>query len=85
MPKKELKFEQALSRLSDIVEAIEDGETTLDNAIKLYKEGLSIAQNCGDILGKYESEVLTLQKNADEAFTLAPFQPAMEAKSCMTM
>jgi len=73
MPKKELKFEQALSRLTDIVETIEDGETTLDSAIKLYKEGLTLAQNCGDILGKYESEVLTLQKDADDNFALRPF------------
>jgi len=74
MPKKDLKFEQALTRLSDIVETIEDGETTLDSAIKLYKEGLKLAQNCGDILGHYESEVMVLQKDADETFALAPFK-----------
>ena len=79
MPKKELKFEQAISRLSDIVAEIEDSETTLDNSIKLYKEGLSLAQNCGDILGKYESEVLMLQKSADEAFALTPFTEGVQA------
>ena len=79
MPKKELKFEQSLARLSDIVETIEDGDTTLDNAIKLYKEGLALAQNCGDILGRYESEVLQLQKDADGAFTLAPFGEGVKA------
>jgi len=73
MPKKELKFEQALARLSDIVIAIEDGETTLDGAIKLYKEGLTLAQKCGDTLGSYEAEVMQLQKDADEAFVLVPF------------
>ena len=79
MPKKELKFEQSLARLSDIVETIEDGDTTLDNAIKLYKEGLNLAQNCGDILGRYESEVLQLQKDADGAFALAPFGEGVKA------
>ncbi|MCL2361591.1 MAG: exodeoxyribonuclease VII small subunit [Defluviitaleaceae bacterium] len=79
MPKKELKFEQAMSRLNDIVDSIEDGETTLDKAIKLYKEGLILAQSCGDILGHYESEVLQLQKEADEAFTLAPFDVGVKA------
>ena len=73
MPVKKLKFEQALSRLSEIVEVIEDGDTTLDGAIDLYKEGLGLAKNCGEILGRYESEVLLLQKDADEAFTLTPF------------
>ena len=74
MPKKTLKFEETLSRLSDIVDTIEDGETTLDGAIKLYKEGLKLAQSCGDILGHYEAEVLVLQKEADEAFKLTPFK-----------
>jgi len=78
MPKKDHKFEQALSRLSDIVEVIEDGETTLDGAIKLYKEGLKLAGSCGDILGQYESEVLLLQKAADESFNLAPFDQGVE-------
>jgi len=79
MPKKDIKFEQALTRLSDIVDTIEDGETTLDSAIKLYKEGLKLAQNCGDILGHYESEVLLLKKDADEAFTLEPFGEGVKA------
>jgi len=73
MPKKQLSFESSLSRLSEIVEAIEDGDTTLEDAIKLYKEGLTHAQNCGDILGRYEAEVLQLQKDADGAFALEPF------------
>jgi len=73
MRKREMKFEESLARLTDIVGTIEDGETTLDNAIKLYKEGLSLAQSCGNILGHYESEVLLLTKEADEAFSLTPF------------
>jgi len=72
MPKK-LKFEEALSRLSHIVETIEDGETTLDDAVKLYKEGLKLAENCGDILGRYESEVYVLEKGANDAFSIMPF------------
>ena len=79
MPKKDMKFEQALTRLSDIVDSIEDGETTLDSAIKLYKEGLKLAQSCGQILGHYESEVLVLQKDADDAFTLMPFSEEVKA------
>ena len=74
MPRKKLKFEDAISRLSEIVDTIEDGDTTLDDAIKLYKEGLVLAQNCGDILGKYEDEVLQLQKTADDTFALKLFQ-----------
>jgi len=73
MQKKELNYEESILRLSEIVNTIEDGETTLDSAITLYKEGLVLAQNCGDILGHYKKEVLMLQKAADESFVLIPF------------
>jgi len=73
MPKKQQSFEKSLSRLSEIVVQIEDGETTLEEAIKLYKEGLTHAEDCGNILGRYEAEVLQLQKDADGAFALTPF------------
>ena len=73
MPANRIKFEDAISRLTVIVSTIEDGETTLDGAITLYKEGLTLAQKCGDILGSYEAEVLQLQQEADGAFLLTPF------------
>ena len=78
MPKKQPSFEKSLTRLSEIVETIEDGDTTLEDAIKLYKEGLASAQNCGDILGRYEAEVLQLQKDVDGAFALMPFSEGMK-------
>ena len=78
MPKKKQTFEKSLSRLSEIVEQIEDGNTTLEEAIKLYKEGLTRAEDCGNILSRYEAEVLQLQKDADGAFALTPFAEGMK-------
>ena len=34
-------FEDASSRLEEIVEILEDGELTLEDAISLYEEGVS--------------------------------------------
>ena len=79
MPKKQQSFEKSLSRLTEIVAQIEDGDTTLEESIKLYKEGLTRAQDCGDILNRYEAEVLQLQKDADGAFALAPFNEGTKA------
>ena len=74
MPKKKANFETDISRLSDIVEQIEDSEIPLDTAISLYKEGLELAAKCGEILGKYEEEILTLQKDANKNFVTKPFE-----------
>jgi len=78
MQKKQQSFENSLSRLSEIVEKIEDGDTTLEDAIKLYKEGLTRAEDCGNILSRYEAEVLQLQKDADGSFALATFSEGMK-------
>jgi len=63
MPKKKANFETDIARLAEIVEQVEDGETELDVAIALYKEGLALAEKCGKVLSQYEEEVLILQKD----------------------
>jgi len=75
MPKKKNTptFESDLSRLSQIVEAMEDSETPLDAAIALYREGLTLAAKCGQTLTNYESDILFLQKESDGGFSTMPF------------
>jgi len=73
MPRKKVSFETDIARLAEIVEQVEDGETSLDKAISLYKEGLELAAKCGKTLGQYEEEILTLQKDVDNNFILQIF------------
>jgi len=73
MPKKKTSFEADITRLSEIVEQVEDSETPLDTAISLYKEGLELAAKCGETLGQYEEEILTLQKDANKNFVTKSF------------
>jgi len=62
MPKKKSTIEADLIRLSEIIEQIEHNETTLENAIKLYKEGLQLSAKCGETLTNYDQEIHILQK-----------------------
>jgi len=66
MPKKKANFETDIARLAEIVEQVEDGQTELDVAIALYKEGLTLAEKCGKVLSRYEEEVLILQKEDEK-------------------
>ena len=43
---KELKFEDQLKRLEDIVGKMESGDLTLDESLKLYEEGVKLSQSC---------------------------------------
>jgi exodeoxyribonuclease VII small subunit len=65
---KSLTFEQALSRLETVVEAMEGDDTTLESAVALYKEGMVLSQRCNDILNRFESEVMVLYKETDGTF-----------------
>lgn len=67
MPKKKT-FEQALSRLEEIIESIESGEITLDESVKLYKEGIDLSVFCGNALKKTEQEIVILKESADKVF-----------------
>ena len=69
---KKKSIEEKFLRLAEISEQIE-GDTPLESAISLYKEGLALVEDCGSQLKKYEEEVLLLKKNADDVFRLEQF------------
>ena len=78
MDDQSLTFEQALARLEVIVDCMENGETTLEQSITLYKEGVALSARCNAILGKFEAEVIQLQKEADGTYTELPFDTAVK-------
>ena len=71
--KKKKSIEEKFQRLNEISAQIE-GDTPLEVAISLYKEGLALVEDCGSQLKKHEAEILLLKKNADEMFSLEPFE-----------
>ncbi len=60
MTKKEsLSFEEALKRLENIVEGIEDDDKPLEESIKLYEEGILLANHC---TGRLEDAKLRIEE-----------------------
>lgn len=68
-----MTFETKMETLETIIEKIEAPDTTLDDSLTLFKEGIALAKACGEILSTHEAEVMTLQKEAENLFTLTPF------------
>ena len=54
---KELTYEQAMSRLDEIVEKIESGEMDIDSLAANIKEAKQLVAFCKDKLTKVEEEV----------------------------
>jgi exodeoxyribonuclease VII small subunit len=55
-----LAFEEALGRLDETVSALETGKLPLEDAIRLYEEGVHLAQRCQELLDRAELRVSRL-------------------------
>lgn len=75
---KKKNFEDALNRLEEITKKMEQEETTLEQAMKLYKEGVEEAVFCSEFLKSIEEEVKILQKNTNGTFKLTKFESLEE-------
>ena len=58
------KFEEAFERLSEIVDQLETGEAGLEESLKLYAEGMKLAQLCGKKLTEAEARIEELTAEA---------------------
>jgi exodeoxyribonuclease VII small subunit len=61
MAKEKASFETRLERLKGVVDALERGELPLEEALALYKEGLSLAGELGRQLEGAKNEVRLAQ------------------------
>lgn len=68
--KKDGGFEGQLKRLEEIVNILEQGEVTLDDAIKMYEEGIHISKQCLEKLSQAELKLKRLGKDMDGNFEL---------------
>ena len=56
----EMTFEQAMSRLEQIVTTLEGGRCTLDESLKLFEEGTALTAYCSKQLKEAEQKILKL-------------------------
>ncbi len=54
---KRADYEKAVKRLEEIVEKLEEGNISLDEAMKLFDEGTKLTAGCYDILKKAEQKI----------------------------
>lgn len=74
----EVKFEEALRKLEKIVEDLEKGELSLDDALKKYQEGIELSRSCSSRLENAKKKIDVLVKNKKGEFE---FKPLDETKS----
>ena len=69
----ELKFEDCLNRLEQIVTALEAGNLPLEESLKVFEEGVTLARHCAKYLADAERRIEVLAKDETGATTTRPF------------
>ena len=74
----EIKFEESLRKLEKIVEDLEKGDLSLDDALKKYQEGIELSRLCNQRLENAKKKIDILVKNKKGEFELKPFDETKE-------
>lgn len=66
MPKKEISFEEAIKKLEEIVDSLENGDFPLEESLKLYEEGVKLVNICTTKINNVEKSVKILSNSRGE-------------------
>ncbi len=70
----EKKFEEAMQRLEEIVQGLEQGDLPLGDSLKVFEEGMKLAKFCSKELESAEKKVSLLVKESGGKYSEAPFE-----------
>ncbi len=62
-----ITYEQAIKRLEEIVDMLQEGSLPLDKSLELYEEGAKLSKLCHDMLSQAKQKIIDLNeaKNND--------------------
>nr|WP_319375153.1 exodeoxyribonuclease VII small subunit [uncultured Methanoregula sp.] len=57
-------YETKIEHLKTIIEKIEDGNTSLEESMRLYEQGAALVKQCESLLAEAELKITTLSRDA---------------------
>ena len=61
--KKDIKYEDAVKRLEEIVNTLEKNDVPLDEALSLFEEGTKLSRECVTMLNNAKIKITQAQKD----------------------
>ena len=74
MAEQKRSFEQAASRLDEIVRRMEQGDVPLEESMALFEEGTALMRQCTTLLNQAEQKVRKLVAGPDGGPVEAPME-----------
>lgn len=81
MEQTNMKFEEALARLEEIVRALDGGAAPLDESLALFEEGVRLVKLCSEKLDSAEQTVKILVRGEDGTAVEQDFVQAKEGET----
>ena len=69
-----LKFEDAMARLEEIVNGLEKGNLPLDESLKMFEEGVRLSKSCLKMLDEAQKKVEILVRDKEGKKKSRPFR-----------
>lgn len=70
MEETKISFEQAMARLNEIIKSLESEQTSLEESVKLFQEGIEMSKICNSKLTNIEDRVAKIMtSNGVEDYT----------------
>ena len=73
MSKESKTFEESMSRLEQIVRAMERGDVPLEESLKLFQEGTQLVQTCTKLLDNAQLQIKKVMTAADGSPVMEEF------------
>ena len=70
----EIKFEEALERLENIVNVLETGDLSLEESLEAFEEGIRLSKVCSRWLNEAELRVEKLISIDEDSIETEPFE-----------
>lgn len=67
-------FENSIKKLEEIVNKLESGDTTLDEALTLFEQGIKLSKSCQKMLDNAEKKVSVLMSADGETMEKQDFE-----------
>ena len=70
----DIKFEDALQRLEQIVDQLETGNLPLEQSLKVFEEGVGLARRCAKYLEEAEKRIELLTRDEQGVLKTEPLE-----------
>lgn len=68
-----MKFEEKLSKIEEIATLLQNKETELEKSVELYEEGMKLAKELEEELGKFERRIDIATKDLEDGVETEPY------------